>query len=54
MELNDPLRVAAQGVKSDYNPKLQNRPPEKSQRYYPINQRNGEVDEWAALQHQLT
>ncbi|CAI2367864.1 unnamed protein product [Moneuplotes crassus] len=50
MNINDPLRVGAEGVKHDYVPKLnggQRKHPD-TKRYYPLNKK-GEVDEWAAI-----
>lgn len=50
MNINDPLRVGAEGIKHDYAPKLDKKLRKYSDtgRYYPINQK-GIVDEWAAV-----
>jgi hypothetical protein len=59
MDINDPLRVSAQGVKSDYSHKIEKYynhnnganggfTLKKHKRYYPSDQK-GQIDEWKAI-----
>ena len=44
--MNDPLRAATDGFKSDYIPKIASH---SGKKYYPIDNK-GNVDEWAAVE----